>query len=166
MRFLHTVAQIAGLLVEVDAEIFRAQFLGDVARVVERRLANRYDRDLLPVQPEREVAGVVLDEAPDKTLEAPEQHAMDHDRALALTLFVHERDVEALGKVEVDLDRRSLPLAADRILHLDVDLRRVEDAAALVDLVWDLADAERIAQRLLGLVPHLVRAEPALGSGR
>src|SRR4029079_7935800 len=51
LRFLDAVAQIAGLLVEVHAEIIRAQLRRDAARVFERGLADRDDRDLLPVEP-------------------------------------------------------------------------------------------------------------------
>src|SRR5437016_8621644 len=106
----------------VPSELGRDHF-----RVWAGTFAYRDHRDLLPVEPQREVPGVVLDQTADKTLEAAKEHAVDHDRALALALLVHERDVEPLGQVEVDLDRRSLPLASDRIFHLDVDLRRVEN---------------------------------------
>src|SRR5436309_12837629 len=71
LRFLHPVAQIPGLLVEVHAEALGTEPGGDTARVRERRLADRDDRDLLPRQPEREVARVVLDETADEALEAP-----------------------------------------------------------------------------------------------
>src|SRR6185503_17260376 len=101
-------------------------------------------------------------ETADEALEAAEQDAVDHDRALALTLVINVRDVEALGQVEVDLHGRALPLSTDRVVNLDVDLRRVEHATAFIDLVRDLADAERGPQRVLGLVPELVRTEPFL----
>src|SRR5712692_4249775 len=166
LRFLHAIAQVPRLLVEMHAEAPRAQARRRGARVVERRLAHRDDRELLPRQPEREVPGVVLDEAADESLEAAEEDAMDHHSALALAALVHERHVEALRQVQVDLDRGALPLAADRVLHLDVDLRRVENATAFVDLVRDFADAERIGQRLLCLVPHLVGAEALLWTRR
>src|SRR5437867_59600 len=166
LRFLHAVAQISRLLVEMHAEAFGAEPRGDIARVRERGLAHRDDRDLLPREPEREVARVMLDETADEALEAPEEHTVDHHRSLALTLVVHVRHVEALGQVEVDLHRRALPLASDRVVDLDVDLGRVEDAAALVDLVRDLADAERGTQGRLGLVPQLVGAESLLGTRR
>src|SRR6266513_4048457 len=166
LRFLDAVAQVPGLLVDVHAEIVRTQLLRDVARVVEGRFADRDDRDLLPVEPQREIPRVVLDEAPDEALETPEENAVDHHRALTLALLVHERDVEALGQVEVDLDRRTLPLAPDRVVDLDVDLRRIEDTAALVELVRDVACAERRPQRLFGLVPELVGPEPLLGTRR
>src|SRR5438309_1226645 len=101
-------------------------------------------------------------EPADEPLETAEEDTVDHHRALALALGVHERDVETLRQVEVDLDGRALPLAADRVEDLDVDLRRVEDAAAFVNLVRDLADAECLLQRALRLVPELVGAEAAL----
>ena len=150
----------------MDAEVVGTQLLRDIARIVESRFADGDDRDLLPVEPQREIPGVMLDEAADEALETPEEHAVDHHRALTLALLVHERDVEALGQVEVDLDRRALPLPPDRVVDLDVDLRRVEDAAALVELVRNFAYAESRPQRLLGLVPELVGAEPPLGTCR
>src|SRR5207237_9638340 len=114
----------------------------------------------------REIASEILDGVADAAPETPEEHAPGHQRVLTLALVVHERDVEALGQVEVGLDRRALPLPPDRVVDLDVDLRRVEDAAALVELVRNFAYAERRPQRLLGLVPELVGAEPPVGTCR
>src|SRR5439155_22554142 len=128
LRFLHAVAQVAGLLVEMDAEVFGPQLLRDIARVIQRRFAYRDDRDLLPVEQQREVPAVMLDQTADETLETSKENAVDHYGTLTLALVVHERNVEALGQVEVHLHRRALPLAADRIVDLYVDLWRVEDA--------------------------------------
>ena len=72
LRFLHTVAQIARLRVEVDPEAAGAELRGDLTRVLECRFAHRDDRDLLPREPEREVTGVVLDQTADEALEAAE----------------------------------------------------------------------------------------------
>ncbi len=150
----------------MHAKAVLAERGSDLFGVRTRALAHRDDRGLLPGQPEREIAGEVLDEPADEPLQAAEQHPVDHHRPLALAALVDVRHVEALGQVEVDLDRRALPLAADRVQHLDVDLRRVEDAATLVDLVRHFAHAERLAERVLRLVPHLVGAEPALRACR
>src|SRR4030088_584688 len=103
LRLLDAVAQIPGLRVEMNAEAAAAKLCGDLPRVLERRFAYRDHSDLLPREPEREVPGVVLDETADESLEAAEEHAVDHHGALALTLIVDVGDVEALGQVQVDL---------------------------------------------------------------
>src|SRR5213076_3184481 len=42
---------------------------------------------------------------------------------------------EALGLLEIELDRGALPLAADGVVELDVDFRSVERPPTLVDAV-------------------------------
>ena len=53
----------------------------------------------------------------------------------------------------------------DRVGHVQVDLRAVERAVALVDLVHEPALVERLLQRRLRAVPHLLGADPLLGAG-
>ena len=53
-------------------------------------------------------------------------------------------EVEALGQVEVELHGGALPLAADGVEDLDVDLGAVEGAAALVHLVVPPLSSERL----------------------
>ena len=75
-------------------------------------------------------------------------------------------ELEALGQVEVHLEGRQLPAAADGVLDVDVDLGAVEGAAALVDGVLQLLLLEGRAQGLGGLVPLVVAAHGlALGLG-
>src|SRR6185436_10628703 len=69
-------------LVEMNAEAMSLEGRRDAACVLERVLADRDDRGLLPVEPQGEVARVVLDETPDEALQAPEEDAVDHHRAL------------------------------------------------------------------------------------
>src|SRR3989442_4938627 len=66
---------------------------------------------------------------------------------------------EALGELEVELDRRALPLAPDGVVELDVDLRTVKRAAAVVDAVGGPAPPQRVFERALGLVPRRVGTE-------
>ncbi len=143
----------------MDPQAARAQQSGDLVGVPACRFADRDDRDLLPGEPEREVPGVVLDQPADEALEAAEQHPVDHDRAPALPRLVDVLDVEALGQLQVDLDRRSLPLAADRVADLDIDLRRVERPTALVHPVLDLPALQCLSERRFGRIPLRVGAE-------
>src|SRR5207247_11245448 len=72
---------------------------------------------------------------------------------------------EALGLLEVELDRRALPLPPDGIVELDVDLRSIERAASLVDAVRGAAVLERLLERALRLIPRRVGAELLVGPG-
>ena len=124
-------------------------------------MSDRLDRR----QPDREGAGVVLDQAADEALHRAEQRAVDHHRAVALAVLADVVDVEALGQVEVDLDRRTRPLAAEGVDPLDVDLRAVERAAALVDLVGEPARVQRLPQSR-SVARSQVSSSPIAFSGR
>ena len=90
-------------------------------------------------QPERELAGVVLDQDPDEALEGAHQRAVDHHRAVLGVVGAGVGELEALGHRVVELDGAELPRAADRVGHVQVDLRAVERAVALVELVLEAA---------------------------
>ena len=56
---------------------------------------------------------------------------------------------EALGQHgQVELDGGDLPVPAERVLDVDVDLRAVEGAVALFDLVGQAVGLERLVQRI------------------
>ena len=126
-------------------------------------LADREDPDLDRREPERERAAVVLDQDPDEALERAEERAVDHVRRVLLVVGAHVGEPEAGRHLRVELDRAHLPRAAEHVGHVQVDLRAVEGAVALVDRVRDPAPLERGAQRALGEVPLLVGAELVLG---
>mmetsp|Transcript_16868 Transcript_16868/g.41828 ORF Transcript_16868/g.41828 Transcript_16868/m.41828 type:complete len:320 (+) Transcript_16868:702-1661(+) len=90
---------------------------------------------------------------------------MQHDGLLLLAAARHVLEVEALGQVEVALDGRALPLAPDGVGDLDVDLRPVEGAAALVHLVVPPLALERLDQPGRCLLPDLIRADRLVGPG-
>ena len=70
------------LAVELGADFVGAQFGLNGAGVFEERrfIADRQDADLFRREPEREVAGVMLDEEADETLVRAERRAMDAER--------------------------------------------------------------------------------------
>ena len=55
-------------------------------------------------EPERECAGVVLDEDAEETLDGAEERAVNHDGLMTLAIFTNVLEFEARGKVEVKLD--------------------------------------------------------------
>ena len=74
-------------------------------------------------EPRRERTRVVLDQHAEEPLDRTEQRAVDHDRRVPLVVGTDVVDAEALRRLEVELDRRHLPGAADRVLRLHADLR-------------------------------------------
>ena len=99
--------------------------------VLEVAVGDRHDHDLDRRQPEREGAGVVLGDDADEALERAVDGVVDDDRALEAAVGRAVLEVEALRQLVVGLDGGHLPLASERVLDEDVDLRRVEGPAAL-----------------------------------
>ena len=58
---------------------------------------------------------------------------MEHDGALLLAVGVNVGEIEVLGHLEVQLNGAALQNATQRVLQVEVDLRTVEGAVALVD---------------------------------
>ncbi len=126
-------------------------------------VGDRDHRRLQRGQPRRERAGEVLDQDPNEPLDRSEQRTVDHHGSLPVPVLVNVLDPEPVGSLEVDLDRGELPVAADRVADIDVDLRPVEGAVALVDRVLEPGPVERLRYGLLGLLPLLVGADGLVG---
>ena len=123
---------------------------------------DREDPHLHRREPERERAGEVLDQDPDEALERADQRAVDHHRRVLGVVGALVAEPEALRHLEVELDRPDLPGAVERVEHVQVDLRPVEGAVALVHDVLEPAPLERGGEGRLGDVPLLVGAELVL----
>src|SRR5450759_1738573 len=144
-------------------------------------MAIRYrdDHHLDGRTPDREGAGEVLDHDSDETLQRTVDGPVDSHRPNGLAVLVDVRAIEPLGQHDqVDLDRRRLPFAPERVLDLDVDLGGVEGAVLRLeavglaervegglDLGLGLFPQRRVTKRLVGLgsegEPRL-EAEPAV----
>ncbi len=98
---LHALA--AG--VDLDAQAGGAQLGCDLVAVLGVAVGDRDQRRLYGRQPDRESAGVVLDEDGHEALDGAEDGAMDHHRPLQAAVFGRVMQVEALRQVEVELDR-------------------------------------------------------------
>jgi hypothetical protein len=73
-------------------------------------------------------------------------------------------ELELLRHVVVQLHRPQLPGAADRVGHVEVDLRPVEGSVAGVVLELEALVDERALEGRLRPVPHLVAADALLGA--
>ena len=63
----------------------------------------------------------------------PRHHAVDHNRAALRAVRAGVLQLKALGKLHVELDRAALPGTAEAVGQMEVQLRAVERAVALVD---------------------------------
>ena len=84
-------------------------------------------------EPHRERAGEMLGDDADEALDGAEHHAVDHDRAVLLAVRAGVFQLKALGQLHVELDRAALPGTAEAVRQMEVELRAVERAVALVD---------------------------------
>ena len=95
-----------------------------------------------------------------------EERPVDDVRGVLGVVGADVAAVQALRLLAVELDRPHLPRAAERVGHVQVDLRAVEGAVARVEHVLEPAPVERGLQRRLGEVPLLLGAELVVGPGR
>ena len=148
-----------------DAQARGLQLLDHLQRIVVRIRHDRRDDDLEGSEPQREVTGEVLDQDAREALQRAEHRAVDHHRRLLLGMLVDVERAEAAREVEVHLRRAALPVAADGVLQHVFELRSVERALARLQRRLHASVralrhlVEHVLQRLLGLVPQLVRAD-------
>ncbi len=128
---------------------FRAHFVG----VLGVALADGNDHGLDRRQPHRERARVVLDQDAEEALDRSIQRAVHHHRLVALPVLADVFQVEALRQVEVELNGRKLPQAADGVHQLDVNLGPVERGFAGDQLVLDAHALHAVVERAHGHVP-------------
>ena len=120
-----------------------------------RFLADRQNADLFGREPEREVAGVMLDQEADETFVRAERRAMNAERRLFGVVLVFVNEIEAARLREIDLVGRDGELAADRAPGLHVDLRSVERGFVRDLDKIDPGILEDVARHFFGLFPKL-----------
>ena len=130
-------------------------------------LADRNDTDLCRRKPERERSLIVLDQDTDKALQGSEDSAVDNDRLLLQTVAVTIGQTEVMRQLEIELDSSALPLAAESVLDLEVDLRSIEGTVAFIDFIISLAVliVEASLQRCFGAVPYVDIAHEIIRTG-
>ena len=142
--------------VELGTDFVGTQFGLDGAGVFEERcfVADGQDTDLFRREPEREVAGIMLDQETDESLVRAQRRAMNAERRRFRVLagFVNKPKPGRDG--EVDLISRDAELAADRAPDLDIDLRSVKSGFVRHFDVVDPAPLQDAAHHFLGLKPE------------
>ena len=154
----HLVVDLVGAGVRLGAHAGRLQPLDHLAGVAVGVVGDRRDHHLHRRQPQRQPAGIVLDQHADEALERAEDRPVQHHRPVLGAVLADVVGVQPLRQHEVDLQRAALPVAADRVAQHELELRPVEGALAGVERALEAGGAHRLPQRGLGLVPDRVRA--------
>src|SRR5207247_2810677 len=92
----------------------------------------------------------MLDQAADEPLHRANEYTVQHDRAMRSVVGARVLQAKSLRQIEVELHRRPLPFPAHRIDQLEVELRAVKRAPALM-----------VSQRLTTLVGNIRRPLPS-----
>src|SRR5580698_5216156 len=87
---------------------------------------------------------------------------MQHDRHVAGTVLPDVFGAEPTWRIEIDLQRAALPVAADGVAQHELQLWAVKRALPRVHLVLDARRGASFLQRALSLIPYLVRADPVV----
>ena len=160
------VAYLLAAGVNADSESHHIELLTDFLGIAVELVGYRQNLDLLGSEPQRERAGKVLGDNADEALDRTENNAVNHDRAMLLAVRTGVFKLEALGQLHIELDGAALPCSAERIGQMEVELRSVECAVALVDdkVLAHLGD--RRFESLGREIPVFLVAHVILGHGR
>src|SRR5262245_3991456 len=95
----------------------------------------------------------MLEENSKESLHAAKQGAVNHERPVLSAIFPDVGQVEALRKIEVELDRAELPGPADRIVDQQVDFGAVKCAITGIDLILDAGSLQCILEGFFRSIP-------------
>jgi len=122
------------------------------------------DDDLAGRQPQRQVAGVVLDQDADEALEGTQDGSVQHHRPPALSVGGGVSRVEAFGQHEIHLQGAALPAPPDGVGQHELELRAVEGTLARIVLDREPGLLDGAQERRLGPVPDRVVTGAHLGA--
>jgi hypothetical protein len=153
---LDFAVDFVGAVIAFGADHVRPQLSRDFLRVIHQRrfLADGEDAHLFGREPEREIAGVMLDEKTDEPLVRAERRAMDAQRRLVRVVLVAINQAEFSRHGEIHLVRRQRELAADDAPDLHVNLRAVKRRLVRHLHVGNLRIKQHLADQVLRLLPQ------------
>ena len=146
-------AELLARVVERDAYVLVLKFLEQPLGVLVLRFRDSEKANLFRREPYGERTGEMLDETADEAFHAAERRAMHHDRAVFLAVGAGVGEIEADGKVVVDLDGAELPFTAEDVLDHEVDLGAVEGGFAGFLGKRNAEAGSGVAAGFLGFVP-------------
>ena len=131
-----------------------------------RLLGDRKNLDLAWAQPDRELAFVILGQNTNEALEGTKASAVNHDWLLLGAIGVNVLKLEVVRQLEVKLDGTALPRTAEAVGQMEVNLRTVESAIALVDHVLNAHRLKCVTKALFSALPILIRTHGILWACR
>ena len=139
--------------------------LGHLVGVAVGLVGDRRHHRLHRRQPQRQPAGIVLDQHADEALERAQDRPVQHHRPVLGAVLADIVGVQPLRQDEVDLQRAALPVAADRVAQHELELRAVEGALAGVERALEAGRAHGLPQAppRPGPRPRPRRRAPAAG---
>src|SRR5277367_91977 len=91
---------------------------------------------------------------------------MQHDRDMASAILADIGGAQALGHVEIELQRAALPIAPKGIAQVELELRSIKGTLARRHCEIEPRCLHRVAEASLGMLPDRIAADALLGSGR
>src|SRR5438477_4845269 len=120
-----------------------------------RFITNRENANLFGREPEREIAGVVLDQKSDTTFMGAEWGPMNTKRRLLFVVAVLINEVQPARLREIDLVGGDSKLTSDHTPDLHVNFRPIEGCFVSDFNVIDPGVFEDATRHFLGLFPKL-----------
>src|SRR5450756_1970439 len=141
------------------------QLGGDCPGILLLHIRDGDHLDLHGSKPERKCSSILLDERTEEPFHGTQHDAVQHDRSVFLAVFGDVGDVETLWQIEVDLKCRPLPLAANGVHKLHIDLWPIEDTFPWVDLVVEMHVLKSHPQSLGRHLPAFSRSDRVFRAG-
>ena len=133
LRFPDLIANLLDPVVQFDPEPGADQPLLDRFGIVNVTVGDREQRHLNRSEPQRPGTSIVLQEKRQEPLKTAKNCTVNDDRPVFRVVGADVLQVEPLRQLVVELNRSALPLAADGVGNVEVDLGTVECAVTLVD---------------------------------
>ena len=107
----------------------------------------------------------MLGDDADEPLDGAEHHPVDHHGTMLLAVLAGVLQIEPLRQLGIQLDGAALPCTAKAVLNVEVQLRPVERAVALVDNEVLAHAGDGLLQNFLVGLPLLHGADVVFGHG-
>jgi len=156
LAFADLLADLLVAVIDRDAQSGLAQLVGQLAGFLQVTFRDRQDAGLFRGHPERQGAGVFLDQERQRPLVAADRGPVDDDRVTAAAVPVGVEHLEPLSQLEVDLDRDQGVFLAEYIADLDIQFRTVERRFAESVRVVQPHVVEDVFHGLLDRIPLLL----------
>src|SRR5450759_145881 len=158
--FAYFIGNLLIAQIKLYAQTGGPQFLCYLGSYIPLAPEKYYQYNLERRQPQRERAGMVLDQDTDEALHRTQDGAMQHHRRFAAVVFIDELRTQSHRQIEIQLYRAALPQTTQAVFQCKFDLGTIERAFARLDIICQTILLQRRSQAGFGLVPSLVRSDP------